>query len=78
MQNAVFSYVLLLALTACAPKMHDGKYTHQEYWGNEVHRGHDMGSYMRHDAGHGLDCGANGILLDHCDDDSEIHQHHQR
>jgi hypothetical protein len=68
--------ILALIIATCAPKMHDGKYTHEEYWGNEVHRGHEM-DMQRHDAGHGLDCGANGILLDHCDDDSDIHRDYQ-
>ncbi len=68
-------FLSLLMLAACAPKMHEGKYTHEEYWGNEIHRGHDM-DYVRHDAGHGLDCGASGTLLDHCDDDSDMHRHH--
>lgn len=59
----------LLMLIACAPKEHDGKYTHQQFWNNEVHRGHDMSSGQRHDAGHDFECTANGYRLDHCDED---------
>lgn len=55
----------LFLLAACAPKEHEGKYTHEEYWGNEIHRGHDM-DIQRHDTGHDLDCISEGRLLDHC------------
>lgn len=63
--------IALLLLAACAPKEHDGKYTHQEFWNNEVHRGHRMdGEHSGHrEAGHDFECTANGIRLDHCNED---------
>lgn len=59
----------LFLLTACAPKEHDGAYTHEQFWNSAVHQGHEMGSGKRHDVGHDLDCISEGRLLDHCGED---------
>ena len=60
--------VSLFLIAACAPKEH-GDYTHEQFWNNAVHQGHDMDSGQRHDAGHDFECTVNGYRLDHCDED---------
>ncbi len=58
--------IIPVLLSGCAEKMHDGKYTHEQFWNDEVHKGHDMGDGQRHGAGHYFECLANDSLFDHC------------